>query len=88
MKLKIINPIASSFNESVGITEERANELGKHMDAYVKTLQGQTVRTCDVMAELCAMCCNLEEVIFCVISHSNYMIINHGIFLCPPKIKI
>lgn len=85
MELKIVDAKATSFNEAVGISEDRANELGAMMDAYVKALSGQRVHTCDVMHELTSFCNNLEEVIFCTISHCNYMMINQGIFLCPPK---
>jgi hypothetical protein len=85
MKFNIVNHESESFTESVGISQERADFLGKMMDNYSNTLQGQTVRTCDVFAEISAWCNSLEEVIFCTISHCNYMALNYGIFLCPPK---
>lgn len=85
MKLNIVNPTAISFHEAVGITEERSNELGAKMDMMTKSFYGHVVRTVDVFNEIASFCTNAEELIFCTISHCNYMMINHGIFLCPPK---
>jgi hypothetical protein len=87
MKLNIINPTANSFNEAVGISEERSNELGKLLDDLCTKLTGQVVRTCYLMDEIAGFCNNTEELVFCTITHCNYVAIKYGIFLCPPKPK-
>lgn len=87
MTITIVNPSALTFNESVGISNERASELSDMLDAMSARLKGQTVRTCYLFEEIAAMCNNLEEVIYCTVNHCNYMAINHGIFLCPTQKK-
>lgn len=87
MELKIVDRTAISFNEAVGISEEKANELGLLMDKMNNGFKGQLIRTCDIFNEIAMFCNNTEELVFCTISHCNYMAINYGIFLCPTKKK-
>lgn len=87
MEIKIVNPVASSFNEAVGISEERSNALGAKLDNMSKNLKGHVIRTCDLLNEIAGFCDNTEELIFCTITHCNFMAVNYGIFLCPPKNK-
>lgn len=87
IEIKITDPTASRFNEAVGISEERSNELGAKLDQMSKRLKGQLVRTCDVFQEISSFCNNVEELIFCTVSHCNYLAINYRIFICPPKNK-
>jgi len=86
MELKITNPTAPSFNEAVGIPEDRASELSYRMDEIMKTMKG-VVRTCDVFFEITAICNNLEEVVYCTINHCNWAFVQHGVIYCPPQKK-
>lgn len=86
MELKITNPTALSFNEAVGISEDRANELSGKMDQIMENLKG-LVHTCDVFSEITAICNNIEEVVFCTINHCNWAFVRYGIIYCPPKDK-
>ncbi len=85
MQLNIVNQKAPSFNESIGISEDRANQLGALLDQLSRKLQGQVVHTCDLFNEIAGFCNNPEELVFCTISHTNYMAIKFGIYLCPLK---
>lgn len=88
MTINITNPTAISFNEAVGISEERSNELGRLLDEMSKKLKGQLVRTCYIFEEIAGFCNTTEELIFCTITHCNFMAVNYGIYLCPPKKKL
>lgn len=85
MELKIVNHTAPSFNEAVGVSEERSNDLSKQMDLLIKSYGHSAVRTCDTFNEIAQMCNSVEELVFCVITHTNYMAVKLGQVLCPPK---
>lgn len=85
MEINITNHESVSFAESVGISEERSSELSDKLDVLTKGYHGNVVRTCDVVNDIANISINLEEFAYCIINHCNYMMIRHGIFLCPPK---
>lgn len=85
MELKIVNPTANSFNEAVGISEKRSEELGQKLNEMSKALKGKLVYTVDIFNEIAGFCNNTEELIFCTVSHCNYLAITYGQYLCPPK---
>lgn len=72
MELKIVNQTAPSFNEAIGITEERRMQLVENLDQMTNRFRGQTVRTCDVFAEIATMCNNPEELVFCTMIHTTW----------------
>ncbi len=88
MELNIVNPTAPTFNEAIGISEKRANELSDALDAMVENYSSsrQLVRTCDIFNEIASFCNNLEEVIYCTINHANWHAAR-GMLLCPPQNK-
>lgn len=72
MELNIHDPLAPSFNQSIGITDQRANQLAKGMDNLVKDWDSQTVRACDVFNEIAHLCDNNEELVWCTMVHMEY----------------
>jgi hypothetical protein len=89
MNLKIVNETAASFNESVGISEERSNELSLKMDLMMKTYvaENRLVRICHVMEEIAMLCNSTEELVFCVITHCNWAMMAKGIIYNPTKVS-
>jgi hypothetical protein len=89
MKLNIINRTAGSYNESVGISEQRADELSDQLDVIMAELTSrkQTVYVCDIMEQIARISNNIEEVIYCTINHCNWAMVSRGIVYCPTKKK-
>ena len=89
MELKIVNRTASSFHEAVGISEERSDILADQMDEIIKKYKqaGGTAYACEVFNDITKLCANLEELVYCVIAHTNYHSVTTGFVLCPPKKK-
>lgn len=87
MELNIVSPESNDFHQQVGVSDERATELAIKMDELVKSLKGKLVRTADVFNEIAHMCNNPEELVYCTISHCNYLAVKYGMLLCPPRQK-
>jgi len=85
MQLHISDPNANEFIKQFGITQERADELAYQMNLMSKRLLGHVVRVCDVFNEIASFCETTEELVFCTISHTNYMSVTYGHIYCPPK---
>jgi len=74
MTLKIVNPQGKTFNEQVGISEERAAQLSKKLDEMVASFGTEpvAVRSCDVFDIVTGFCNTLEEVIYCTVLHCGW----------------
>lgn len=72
-ELKIVNETAPDFGTSVGITEERRIELSKGMDNLSNVYIGQKVRTCNMFNDILHLCKNIEEVVYCVHTHTSWL---------------
>jgi hypothetical protein len=50
-----------------------------------KRHHGKMVLTCDIFDEIAGYCDNIEEVIYCTVTHCNYLAKRWGIYLNPPQ---
>jgi len=87
MDFQIVNRTASSFNEAVGISEERANELSDKLDEITKKHRWHVVYVADIFRQIAEICNTPEELVYCTINHCNYVAMKYGIFFCPPQNK-
>jgi hypothetical protein len=79
MTLNIVNPGLQGFHESVGISDERSNELDAKMDALGATYTDNTViRTVDIASNLAEMSDNLEEFAYCMLQHLRWIYARGG----------
>lgn len=73
------------FLKSLGITEERADELAINMDQMVKYFKesGGIISSFRVYQTIAAFCDNIPELIYCTISHTSWQHYK-GTSVCPP----
>ena len=84
MQLKIVNPSAKSFHESIGISEERSNEICNYMTTAVESYpKGTKIYLSDLMQKIAAFCNTQEELIFAAYTHGRYAsyIDNNDVFM-------
>lgn len=77
MELQITNRDAPMIHEAFGISEERSNELCDHMDSLAKTPHLKPRKLCETLQDIAAHCNTPEELVFCTITHIDYLTLKH-----------
>lgn len=85
MKLNVVKPKALDFTEQVGISNERARELGNKLDAIADKYRGRPIYTWRLYEDIAAICETPEELIFAVASNTCYLAAIFNCWVCPPK---
>lgn len=78
MELNIADPSSDDLWKAFGISEARTLQLNKLMDKITASYQGQTVRVCDVFADIAFICDNPEELSVCLAVHIAYVAKRYG----------
>jgi hypothetical protein len=73
IKLVVVDEKANSLHESLGVSNQRADDLADQMDVLMAKHKGEQMRLCIMLSEIAGLCDNIQELVYCVLTHQAWL---------------